>query len=108
MTDIEKDPACTKFIEQLYQAQQDKRAARTLGNLISLYKTKPSFSASTPSARLSELADLAGWRAVDTEIPRRTREKYLQVARTIDILLTGKTQRPASLPKMRRAMVGRL
>jgi hypothetical protein len=105
MTDIEKDPACTKFIEQLYQAQQDKRAAHTLGNLISLYKTKPSFAASRPCSRLSELADLAAWRASDPDIPRPTREQYHAIARTIDIMTTGKSSRPETLPKYRRAQV---
>lgn len=105
---MDKKSDTVKFIEKLYQAVQDQKAADTLGKLISLYASKPGQKATTPKKRLSELADLAEWRSTDPELPKKTRLEFLKVARTIDILATGKTSRPASLPEMRRATVERL
>jgi len=97
-----------KFILDLYQAISNKRATRALGELLAMHRAKLQRKALEQQKyrkdpRLEELADKAAWRALDQNLSLGTRQTLWTLARDLDRLATGKSQRPAALPQFRTA-----
>lgn len=83
----------TRFLKDLLAASQRLAAVDALTKALG-----PAYKA----ARIRSLASKAGWRATDASLSAQTRQQYLDLARKLDILVDGKTFRPATLPTKHR------
>lgn len=95
MSDKNKD-----FLEGLLEASRSMEAVDAIAELVKYYaKQEPT----TEEKRLRKIGNDAAWLSADHRLPIEKRKQYLEIARIVDILVDGKTQRPATLPQFRTA-----
>lgn len=82
------------FLDNLLDSSQNLETVELLRTALEPYQRV---------ARLRALADQAAWLSADDTLTPKTREKYLTIARQIDVMVDGKDHRPKGLPTFRKA-----